>query len=305
MGKSHVANLLRELGCLVVDADQTARDVVAPDSEGLERVVAEFGKEVLRPDGTLDRATLGAIVFADEAKRKQLNAILHPLIIAAQDELLRGWERDHPEGIGVVDAALMIESGGYRRFDKIVVVHCEPEQQVKRLMTRNHLAREEALARIRAQMPQAEKMRYADFLIDTSGDYEATRARTHAVYEELKALSHAQVVKKIFDFRFCDFGLEWIAQDLKSEQASVSSIVSIQNLQSQNRKFCYEAKTDKNPEQKVCEVARACGGVCVARHVLDRRGLFSGSRGRAVLRSRQRPARAGVSLEQWRRAANL
>ncbi len=199
MGKTHVANLLRELGCLVVDADQTARDVVAPDSEGLQRVVAEFGKEVLRPDGTLDRATLGAIVFADEAKRKQLNSILHPLIIAAQDELLRGWERDHPEGIGVVDAALMIESGGYRRFDKIVVVHCEPEQQVKRLMTRNHLAREEALARIRAQMPQAEKMRYADFLIDTSGDYEATRARTRAVYEELKALSHAQAQQ---DLRF-------------------------------------------------------------------------------------------------------
>ena len=192
VGKSHVLELLREQGCHVIDADQTAREVVAKDSEGLRRVVAEFGKEVLQPDGTLDRARLGAIVFADKEKRERLNSILHPLIIAAQDAEMRRWERLDPEGIGIIDAALMIESGGYKRFDKIVVVHCRPEIQIERLMTRNNLSFEEAERRIAAQMPQQQKMRHADFLIDTSEDYETTRARTIEVSRKLKALSEAQ-----------------------------------------------------------------------------------------------------------------
>lgn len=192
VGKSHAVAILRELGCHVIDADQTARDVVAKDSEGLRRIVAEFGREVLQPDGTLDRARLGAIVFADKERRERLNSILHPLIIAAQDEEMRRFEVSDPEGIGIVDAALMIESGGYRRFDKIVVVHCRPEIQIERLMKRNNLSRDEALRRIAAQMPQEEKMRYADFLIDTSEDYETTRARILEVFQKLKALSKAQ-----------------------------------------------------------------------------------------------------------------
>lgn len=192
MGKSHVLSVLKELGCHVIDADHTAREVVEPGTEGLRRVVAEFGREVLRPDGQLDRARLGEIVFGDSERRQRLNAILHPLILLAQDEWMRSLEAQDPEGISVIDAALMIESGGYKRFDKIVVVHCRPEIQIERLMKRNHLSRAEAERRILAQMPQEEKMRYADFLIDTSGDYETTRARTLAVFRELKALSEAQ-----------------------------------------------------------------------------------------------------------------
>ena len=194
VGKSYVVALFEELGCKVIDADQTARDVVAPGTEGLRRVVAEFGEEVLQPDKTLDRARLGAIIFADRARRERLNSILHPLIIIAQDEQMRRWAEKNPLGIGIVDAALMIESGGYKRFDRVVVVHCRPEIQIERLMKRNNLSRAEALQRINAQMPQAEKMRHADFLIDTSEDYETTRARTIEVFQKLKALSeeHAQ-----------------------------------------------------------------------------------------------------------------
>jgi dephospho-CoA kinase len=195
VGKSHVVGLLKELGCKVIDADQTARKVVAPGTEGLKRVVAEFGEEVLQPDETLDRARLGAIIFVDSEKRERLNAILHPLIIGAQDDELRALEAEDPEGIGIIDAALMIESGGYKRFDKIVVVHCRPEIQIERLMRRNHLSRAEALQRIGTQMPQEEKMRHADFLIDTSEDYETTRARTIEVFQKLKALSEEQVSK--------------------------------------------------------------------------------------------------------------
>lgn len=189
VGKSFVVSLLKELGCKVIDADQTAREVVAPGTPGLRRVVEEFGPEVLKPDGTLDRARLGAIVFGNSERRALLNSILHPLIIHAQDEELRRWAVEDPGGIGIVDAALMIESGGYKRFDKLVVVHCRPEVQIERLMRRNNLSRTEALARIRAQMPQEEKMRYADFLIDTSEDYETTRERTREVFQQLKALS--------------------------------------------------------------------------------------------------------------------
>ena len=189
VGKSFVTSVLAELGCQVLDADTTAREVVAAGTEGLRAVVEAFGREVLRPDETLDRARLGAIVFADEAKRLLLNSILHPFIIAAQDEQLRKWEEQDAGAIAVVDAALMIESGGYKRFDKLIVVHCDPEIQLERLMARNAISREDAARRIAAQMPQDEKKRYADFLIDTSCGFEDTRRRTKEVYGQLRELS--------------------------------------------------------------------------------------------------------------------
>ncbi len=192
MGKSYVAGVLGELGCYILDADQTAREVVAPGSPGLSAVVAAFGREILLSDGALDRQLLGSLVFADEKKRELLNSILHPHIIAKQDEQLREWETENADGIAVVDAALMIESGSYKRFDKLVVVHCRPEIQLKRVMNRNGLSREEAQKRIEAQMPQTAKQRFADYLIDTSEGFETTRKRTVQVYEELRRNSKIQ-----------------------------------------------------------------------------------------------------------------
>ena len=189
VGKSFVSGVLADLGCRVVDADEIARRVVEPGSLGLRAVVEAFGEMVLRPDGTLDRARLGEEIFGDEGKRSLLNSILHPLIIAEQDELLRRWEREDPRGIGVVDAALMIESGGHRRFDKLVVVHCRPEVQLERLMRRNGLSRAEAERRIAAQMPQEEKLRHADFSVDTSGGFDDARRRTAEVYASLRKLA--------------------------------------------------------------------------------------------------------------------
>jgi dephospho-CoA kinase len=151
----------------------------------LKAVAQEFGEEILAPDGTLDRPRMATIVFADEEKRLRLNHILHPFIIARQDEILREWEREDPDGIGIVDAALMIESGGYKRFDKLIVVHCRPEVQLERLMLRNKLTLAEAQQRIASQMPQEEKQSYADYLIDTSDGFEPTRKRTVEVYKEL------------------------------------------------------------------------------------------------------------------------
>jgi len=189
VGKSFVASVFEELGCHLLDADLTAREVVLPGTVGLSAVVDRFGEEVLQKDGTLDRQHLAALVFGNEVLRKELNSILHPRIIEHQDAILKEWASNDPEGISIVDAALMIESGGYKRFDKLVVVHCRPEVQLERLMLRNGLSREEAQQRIDSQMSQEEKQKFADYLIDTSDGFEAARQRTQQVYDQLVQLT--------------------------------------------------------------------------------------------------------------------
>lgn len=186
-GKSFVCDCFRELGCHVLDADKTARDVVEPGSAGLDQIVRDFGSSVLQPNGELDRKKLGVLVFADEEKRRLLNSIVHPLVIETQDLWMNKCEKDDPDGIAIVDAALMIESGSYKRFDKIIVVWCEPAIQLSRLMRRNNLSKQDAKMRIDAQMPQEDKKRFADHLIDTTGGFEATRPQVINVFEQLRS----------------------------------------------------------------------------------------------------------------------
>jgi len=185
VGKSFVASVFEELGCHVLDADQTAREVVMPGTPGLKALTEAFGGEMLNTDGTLDRKRLGARIFTDQGERERLNHILHPFIIARQDEIMRDWEAEDPNGVGIIDAALMIESGGYRRFDKLIVVHCRPEVQLERLMLRDKLSRDEALRRVNSQMPQEEKQKFADYLIDTSDGFELTRTQIISVHQKL------------------------------------------------------------------------------------------------------------------------
>ena len=188
VGKSTVCNIFRDLGCYVIDADRTARDVVAKGTDGLRQIVAAFGDDVLAGGGELDRAKLGSIVFADEAKRSKLNAIVHPLVIAEQDRLLNEAAKAGKADIAIVDAALMIESGSYRRFAKLIVVWCRPEIQLDRLMRRDGLSQAAAEQRIAAQMTQEEKKRYADMLIDTSGTLDDTHRETVSVFEQMTKL---------------------------------------------------------------------------------------------------------------------
>ena len=186
VGKSYVCEVLRELGAVVLDADRTACDVVKPGTIGLRRIVEHFGAEILRSDGELDRARLGAVVFNDERKRQLLNSIVHPLVIEAQNDWLTERESETPHKIAVIDAALMIESGSHQRFNKLIVVWCEPAIQLRRLVSRDNLSETEALRRIAAQMPQEEKKRCADFLIDTSDGFDAARLQTLEVFKRLK-----------------------------------------------------------------------------------------------------------------------
>jgi len=189
VGKSFVCSMFRELGCDVLDADQTARDVVLPGTAGLKKITDHFGNDILKENGELDRAKLGAIVFADRESREMLNSIVHPLVFEAQDCWFTDREAKNPDGIAIVDAALMIESGGYKRFTKLIVVWCEPAIQLGRLMARDSVTEAEALRRIEAQMPQAEKKKYADFLIDTSNGYEDTRRQAAEIFERLSVLA--------------------------------------------------------------------------------------------------------------------
>ena len=186
-GKSFVVSVLGELGCEVSDADALAHAAIAPGQPAYDEIIETFGRDVRAADGKIDRARLGAIVFADPAARERLNAIVHPRVFAAQAAWFAELERRRPDVIAVVDAALMIETGSYRRFDKLVVVHCRPELQLERLMKRNQLTREAAQARIDAQMPSAEKLKYADYTIDTSEGFDETRRQVVELYGKLIA----------------------------------------------------------------------------------------------------------------------
>jgi dephospho-CoA kinase len=188
VGKTYVCGCFRELGAYVLDADQTAREVVEPGTNGLGLIVENFGGDVLQADGSLDRAKLGEIVFADAEKRQLLNSIVHPLVIEAQNAWLAEREAEDPDGIAIIDAALMIESGSYKRLNKLIVVWSNTAIQLQRLMLRNKLSAEDAKKRIDAQMPQDEKKRYADFLIDTSEGFDDTKRQTAEIYGQLKLL---------------------------------------------------------------------------------------------------------------------
>lgn len=188
VGKSFVCGEFARLGCFVLDADKTAREVVAAGGDGLAEIVDKFGAEVLTAGGELDRPKMAAIVFGDEVKRKLLNSIVHPRVFQSQDGWIKAIEAKAPEAIAIIDAALMIESGGYKRFDKLIVVWCDSAVQLERLMSRDGLSEADARKRIAAQMPQDEKKRFADYLIDTSRGFEDTRRQTHDVFRRLNAL---------------------------------------------------------------------------------------------------------------------
>ena len=183
-----MVSVFRDLGCATFDADKIAHTVMEPGREAFDDIVREFGRVVLGADGSIDRTKLGAIVFADSERRRRLNEIVHPRVIIEQNLLLAEVERANPHGIVIVDAALMIESGSYKRFDKLIVVFCSRETQIERLMKRNNIAREQAELRVAAQMPSEEKRRYADYEIDTSGTQEETRARVTDVHDLLLAV---------------------------------------------------------------------------------------------------------------------
>jgi dephospho-CoA kinase len=186
-GKSTVDTVLRELGAVIIDADVLAREVVEPGEPALAEITAEFGPGVLDPDGRLDRKALGAIVFADPARRRKLEAMTHPRIRERFQRQLDALTAEGFQGLVFFDAPVMIESGNYRNMERLVVVVTDEPTQIARLMARDGIDRDEALRKIRSQMPLAEKAKLADYVIDNTGDRAVTEARTREVVRALLA----------------------------------------------------------------------------------------------------------------------
>ncbi|MCC6874423.1 MAG: dephospho-CoA kinase [Sandaracinaceae bacterium] len=185
-GKSTVAKLFAELGVPIVDADKVARDVVAPGTEGLREVAAAFGEDVLAPDGSLDRAKLGERVFADEAARRRLNAILHPRIAQESMRMLFELGREG-HAYAIYEAALLVENGAHRTMGGLVVVAADEATQIARIRARDGLDEAAARARIAAQLPLAEKIAAATWVIHNDGTLEHAREQVRETHRAILA----------------------------------------------------------------------------------------------------------------------
>jgi dephospho-CoA kinase len=172
-----------------VKADELGHAVLEPDGGAFDAVVNEFGRGVLDESGAIDRKRLATEVFGRPDRLATLNAIVHPLVIRREEDAIRGFAEREPNGIAVVEAAILIETGSYKRFSKLIVAACTPEQQVERAVNRDGFTREEALARIARQMPITEKLKYADYVVDTSGAKEDTLRQVKEIYERLRSIA--------------------------------------------------------------------------------------------------------------------
>lgn len=186
-GKSLVAGILRDLGAAVVDADQIARDVLAPAGPAFEGVVGAFGSGILRPDGTVDRKALAARIFADPAARERLNALTHPYIRARMAEETKRLSASRQANVIVLDIPLLFETRGADDLDGVIVVYADEPARLRRLIARDGLTEEEARRRVSAQMALSEKVARADWVIDNTGPPEATRRQVERVWEALRA----------------------------------------------------------------------------------------------------------------------
>jgi dephospho-CoA kinase len=187
-GKTVVAGMLREMGFAVLDADSLAHQLTEPGQPAYDEILREFGASILGPDKRVDRARLAAIVFADSAKLARLNAILHPRVETAVTQQFAEWSRDGARDVAFVEAALLVEAGYLKHLDGLVVTWCRPEQQLERLRARG-FTDDDARHRIAAQLPLAEKLRYATEKIDCSGSLEDTRRQVEALAAKLRANS--------------------------------------------------------------------------------------------------------------------
>jgi dephospho-CoA kinase len=186
-GKSFVGRALVEMGCMLIEADLLGHQVMARGAEAYDSIVAEF-PGVLDHEGKIDRRKLGTLVFANPELLEKLNAIVHPAVRARSRRLAEVYASRAPDGICVYEAAIIIETGSFREYDRLIVASCTEEQQVERAVLRDHLTREEVCNRLRRQMPLEQKVKYADYVIDTSGTKEHTLAQTRTVYASLRSL---------------------------------------------------------------------------------------------------------------------
>ena len=187
-GKSLVGEALAGYGCLLIRADELGHEVLTPGGEAYDAVIREFGKEILTEDSQIDRRRLATHVFQNPQALARLNALVHPPVIRREEAIIAEFARREPDGIAIVEGAILIETGSYKRFDRLILVTCTEEQQVTRAIRRDGATEREVRARLAAQMPLADKRKFADFVIDTSGPKEDTMRQVQAVYDELQKI---------------------------------------------------------------------------------------------------------------------
>ena len=188
-GKTFVGHALADLGCYLIEADKLGHDVLAPGGEAHDAVVHEFGDAILDQEGNIDRRKLSALVWDQPERLAKLNSLVHPAVWKREDQKMAEIEKSDPQAIVVVEAAILVETGSYKQFDRLIVVTCTAEQQMERAVKRGPYGKEEVRARLSRQLPLAEKIRVADYVIDTSGDKEHTLEQVRAVYSSLRSLT--------------------------------------------------------------------------------------------------------------------
>lgn len=187
-GKTFVGEAFEKLGCLLVQADALGHEVLLPGAEAYAATVAEFGPGILDAAGAIDRRLLAAEVFGRPERLAALNRIVHPPVIRREEQLMAEFAAREPHGIAVVEAAILLETGSFRRFDRIVLATCPRQLQVERAMRRDGLSRDEVEARLDRQMPLEEKRKLADYLIDTSGTKEDTLHQVEQTFQKLRSI---------------------------------------------------------------------------------------------------------------------
>jgi dephospho-CoA kinase len=187
-GKTYVGQALAQLGCHLIQADELGHQVLLPSGAAYADVVREFGSGILNADGTIDRKRLATAAFGKPESLAALNRLVHPHVFRRERELMDQFAQSDPHGIVVVEAAILIETGTYKDYDRLILVECEERQQIERSLKRDHTDRAEVLARLSRQMPLAEKRKFAHYLIDTSGSKEDTLRRVREVYDALRRI---------------------------------------------------------------------------------------------------------------------
>lgn len=186
-GKSFVAAELDRLGCYIIYADKLGHQVLLPDGEAYAPVVETFGADILDEHGFIHRKKLGRLVFSSPEKLAILNKYVHPAVFRLEDRMLRDFAAGHPHGIAVVEAAILIETGRYVEFDRLVLTACSEELQIARAMARDHAQEEQVRARMQMQMPLAEKRAFASYVVETGGSLLETKAQVKEIFDQLRA----------------------------------------------------------------------------------------------------------------------
>jgi dephospho-CoA kinase len=188
-GKTTVGNLFKALGAYVLDADEICRSLVEPGKPAWQEIVDLLGNGIVKDDQTLDRRKIADIVFKDPEKKKALEAILHPRVMEEEQVLYKKILKEDPEALVIIDAALLIESGNYRKVDKVIVIACDEETQLRRIMAKNMFSREDAQRRLQQQMPLEEKIKFADFVLQNDSGLPELKKKVEALFHQLQQLT--------------------------------------------------------------------------------------------------------------------